>query len=343
MSTSSGVVGGLKVQQGQFVRAGEPLFWVQSFSSPQANLDTNLVLKQAILAQRAELQIQLGMTNKDEARNSDEYLSKLNTLNEVLRHLFDEQNIQIEHRTLTTAAVDSARGAFDRGFISKIEWQRRQESLLESKKDLVETRSKIVLLKSQIRNLQFERLDQQAALTDVKSKLRSAIAKLDSEDAVRRENISYTVTAPSSGILADISIRNGDAILPGQIQFTILNDHSPVIGEIYIRAHGGVHIRPGQEVRIAFDALPVAIYGRLEGKIRQVASVPTSANLLPKYLDSNEPYYRAEAIIKQPSGETSRRIRLAPGMMFTGEIVIDRAPVWKRLVQLIIRDAHEAQ
>jgi membrane fusion protein len=73
-------------------------------------------------------------------------------------------------------------------------------------------------------------------------------------------------------------------------------------------------IKPGQLVRLRYDAFPYSKFGQAEGKIASISLMPAA-----------DGSYRARVALERDYVQAfGERVALRPGMSFTGEIVIEQ-------------------
>ena len=101
---------------------------------------------------------------------------------------------------------------------------------------------------------------------------------------------------------------------------------------LYATSRGVGGARPGQEVRLPFDAFPYQRYGPGRGTVTEVSQVPTEPANLDPGLGIEEPVFRVRVRIDElaPRIPTDRRA-LRPGMTLHANLVLERRSLWQVL------------
>ena len=91
-------------------------------------------------------------------------------------------------------------------------------------------------------------------------------------------------------------------------------------------------MRPGQEVRLQFDAFPYQRYGAGSGTVTAVSRVPIEPAAIDPALEIREPVFRVRVRIDEVAPRVSdAESRLRPGMTLTANLVLERRQLWEIL------------
>jgi membrane fusion protein len=91
-------------------------------------------------------------------------------------------------------------------------------------------------------------------------------------------------------------------------------------------------VRPGQDVRLLFDAFPYQKYGSGRGTVMDVSSVPVDAGAIDPALGIEEPVFRVRvSIIEVAPRVAGAEERLRPGMTLSANLVLERRALWEVL------------
>jgi membrane fusion protein len=141
-----------------------------------------------------------------------------------------------------------------------------------------------------------------------------------------------TLTAPVAGEVGDVSAQIGQRARPDGSLVTIVPRGSRIEVWLYAPSRAVGFVRPGQEVRLLFDAFPYQKYGSGRGTVTAVSRVPTEPGALDPSLGLQEPVFRISVAINSvapriPEAEE----RLRPGMTLAANLVLERRRLWEVL------------
>lgn len=165
------------------------------------------------------------------------------------------------------------------------EGDRVRQGQLLAELDARETRAQFERAQAVLANAQtiFQRNEQLHAtkiITDAEfEQSRSAYEVAKSDGEVWRTRLAFTrITAPSPGVVTVKHVEAGSAVSPNQRVFD-LADVSLLVVRVQVSELDVVHIRPGAEVTVGFDAYPDA---RVAGRVRRVfPSADAESRLVP--------------------------------------------------------------
>ncbi len=178
---------------------------------------------------------------------------------------------------------------------------------------------------------------EQQPLTDVQreSAFEQRRTELEQRLAQARLARGARVHAPRAGRVAAVLVRPGQTLAPGEALVVLVDDDAPLEGEMFLPSRAIGFVRVGQRVRLELDAFPYQRYGRVEGRVVDIASAAVRRSAVdPEGARSDEPVYRvrveiARQHIAAPRGEQ----RLRAGMRFNGDVVIDRPRIVEWLIE----------
>jgi multidrug resistance efflux pump len=84
------------------------------------------------------------------------------------------------------------------------------------------------------------------------------------------------IVSPVAGRVVDLSVAQGSVVNAGVPIASIEETTKPLEAVIYMPASGGANVRPGMEVQVSPSNLSREEYGFIRGKVRTVASFPTT-------------------------------------------------------------------
>ncbi len=79
------------------------------------------------------------------------------------------------------------------------------------------------------------------------------------------------IRAPIAGRVSSLQATVGKPADPRQLQLSIVPDGSTLQAELFVPTRARGFVRPGQEVRILYDAFPYQRYGTHRGQVDDVS------------------------------------------------------------------------
>jgi membrane fusion protein len=147
--------------------------------------------------------------------------------------------------------------------------------------------------------------------------------------ALGRES-EIVLTAPIAGEVGDISAEIGQRARPDASLVTIVPSGSRLEIWLYAPTRAIGFVRPGQAVRLFFDAFPYQKYGAGTGRITAVARVPIEPAALDAALGIQEPVFKIRVAIDRAVPRLPEA-RLRPGMTLSANLVLERRSLWELL------------
>lgn len=318
----------IHVREGQIVEAGAPLVTLslaqgQGGVAPQLG---QLAAQDNELGRQQQLALQLGSTETVAlARQKASLAAGIASLDRQ-RSLAAGQARLAESATRRAARL-AAEGA---GTQRQVEDSRsallaRRAEMEAINERLVAQRETLRAIDAQIaqRGIEAQRSAaeigaQRAALAEQ----RAGLARLD----------QIVLTAPVGGEVSAVSAEIGQRARPDASLVTIVPAGSRLQVWLYAPSRAIGFVKPGQEVRLHFDAFPYQKYGAGRGTVTAVSRVPIEPSTLDSALGIEEPVFRIrvaidEAVPKLKSGGA----RLRPGMTLSANLVLERRSLWEVL------------
>lgn len=252
---------------------------------------------------------------------------QLDAARERLASLAKRRDLVARQAEVASSQVTSVEALLEKGFITKVEYERRLQAHLtilqnfeELQQQMQEARSDAAVLRTQLADVDVRRRSETSQLRSTKAGLR---ASLSTYEATR----GATIRAPIGGTVANVNAREGETT-PNAVPLAIIAPPGALVAEIFVPTRSAGFIRRGQEVRVLVDAFPYQRYGFVRGWIEQMdqsASLPPNQGTSDKAM---EPAYRIVVrLADQAVRAYGRSEPLRPGMTIVGNVITDRRTV----------------
>jgi len=243
-------------------------------------------------------------------------------------------DLQKEQLRLAQDVVEQSRSLADRGFLPKRELDARISAAINAEEYTFQLQAQRLSLERQsgeararLREIPVER----DALTAQASAARAQLGQRATDVAAQGR---FVVTAPVNGSLQEITVRRGQSFAPGDTVAVLSPPGSALEVELFIPARAIGFVRPGQEVRLMFDAFPYEKFGSGRGSIISISATTLAPGELGSVIvPVREPVYRTRVRLDRTSVNAyGAETPLRPGMTLTADIIVDRRTLFEWLL-----------
>lgn len=319
----------IHVRPGQRVRAGAPLITL-ALAQGVDGLNRQL---EAMARQDAELARQLDLAGGIGASELRALEQQRAGASATIASLERQRSIAIGQIRLAEAATERAVDLAAEGAGTQRQVEDSRSALLARRAELESVNERLIAQRTLLRETEAE-LARRSLETD---RGRSELAARRAALAEQRDQLARSdrlvLTAPVAGEVADIGVEIGQRADPDRSLATIVPGGSEPEVWLYAPSRAVGFARPGQSVRLQFDAFPYQKYGAGRGTIVEVARVPLDPAAVDPALGIQEPVFRIRVRLDAfaPRVPTDRR-SLRPGMTLDAGLVLERRSLWQALL-----------
>ncbi|MBX9796960.1 HlyD family efflux transporter periplasmic adaptor subunit [Sphingomonas sp.] len=326
-SAAAGDVRAIAAQPGQMVEAGTPLVTLSTAQGPKG-LSAQLAEVDNQIAQiDRQLAIATQATDVEAQALKQQRAGLVETVKSLERQrAISDSQIRLDEQGLARFVRLAKQGAgsqrqVDQARAELLTRRAENEALVER---LVDARSRIGALSIQ--------LDQRALDGD---KARSVLltqraALLSQREDIRRAD-HVVLAAPVAGMVSDVSTEIGQHIGPEKSLVTIVPRGSSIETWLYAPSNAIGFVRPGQQVRLRFDAYPYQKYGWGRGTVLAVSRAAIDPANVDAAIRPAEPAFKIRVRIDSMGLIRVRKEDLRPGMTLAADVALKRRPLWALL------------
>ncbi|MCS5452278.1 HlyD family secretion protein [Enterobacter huaxiensis] len=334
----AGYVTRLKVLEGQHVVAGEFLYHISSEHFNGQGAGTLAAMSLSLKTQYAMLTSQQTLESRDNQQQQEAVRQKITSLMPQVKSA--EQRLQLAERQvgLTTAVMERYKKLAGTHYVSDIEYQQKQidvstaqQNVEDQRQGLLQLHSTIEAAGDELNHLIVQGESRKAELDRQLQGIRQQQDELAGQE-------SFTLTAPVSGTVAAVLVRQAQSVKASEPVMTIVPDNTSLQIELYATSQNAGFIQPGQRVALRFAAFPYQKFGVQYGTIREISRTTlTPSDLLsvsPVTWKENEGHYR---VIVEPENTYiqayGKKEPLRPGMTLEGDVSLDTRHLWEWLTE----------
>jgi membrane fusion protein len=318
----------IHVRDGQYVAAGAPLVTLalaQGVNGMSTQL-SQLANQDAELARQVELADQIGSA---EGRGLAEQRQSLSA---AVVSLESQRRLAAGQILLAQAATRRAADLARQGAGTQRQVEDSRSALLARRADSESLNERLIGQREALRAVEAQLAQRALETSRSRSVLLAQRAALAQQQAELARTDSLVLTAPISGQVGDVSTEVGQHARPDRSLVTIVPRGSRLEVWLYAPSRAVGFARPGQQVRLLFDAFPYQKYGAGRGTVTAVSRVPTEPTNLDTNLGIEEPVFRLRVRIDEmaPHIPVDQRA-MRPGMTLTANLVLERRSLWEVL------------
>jgi membrane fusion protein len=323
-----GFVKEVHVKEGQEVAEGDPLLTVVTSQITANGDDVNATVLAVLTQQRDVVERQIAAEERRTASEHDRLASTIKGVEGETAQLEDQRNIQNERLQLSESFVSTGATLIAKGALPAVELKRREQAALEQRQNLASLDQQITARRTQLTDARhtLEQLPTVAAervrvLRGDLSWIEQRIAEVDGRRA-------YIIKAPTSGRVSTLQATVGQIADPKHMQLEIIPLDATLQAQLFFPTRAFGFVRPGQQVRILYDAFPYQKFGTYRASVTKV-----SQTILTGPITLKEPAYRVTVAPERPDIDAyGLKMPLQPGMLLKADVILEQRSLMRWLL-----------
>lgn len=330
-----GRVAAVFVREGAEVAAGDPLVEIRD---PRADGGTPRPRSLSALdAELARVDALRGAARERFAQEAAAVAGALERSDRRRRALEDQLAVAQRERALAQRAAERAEALAADGWLSaQLREQAQRDALAVAREyeavrlALVEAEDRAGALEARRAALGPERTVRLAELEDRRDRLVRERAEL----AAR---LDFLLRAPRAGRVVNLAVVEGDSAAPGRVLLSLLPEGDAMEAVLLVPSRAIGFVRPGQTVRLRYDAFPATRFGAQAGEVLRVPGAAVAPAELEGPVAPREPVYPVRV---RPAGSSfeayGRPQPLQAGMRLEAEIELERRSLLAWLLEPLL-------
>lgn len=231
-----------------------------------------------------------------------------------------------ERQKTTETAAARAEALYTQGYLTLANLETQRNAVSLGVQELSSSRSAMLSTARQIEELDRQLGQLPVELADARAKAGQARASLAQRQINAETQSLYGVSAPLAGRVVAAPVEHGQALPPGATIAVIAPQGADLLAELYVPSRAAGFIKPGQEVKLMYQAFPYQKFGVGRAQVASVSrTVLGPGEISIPGLEFREPVFRVRARLSRQYVEAyGERVFLQPGMLLSADIVIDR-------------------
>jgi membrane fusion protein len=328
-----GFIKELHVKEGQEVAEGDPLLTIVTSQISANGDDVNATVLAALARQRDVTERQIAA---EEGRTASEYERLASTAKGIegeIVQLEDQRSKQNERLKLSESFVATGATLSAKGALPAIELKRREQAALEQAQNLASLDQQITVRRTQLTDARHT-LEQLPTVAAERFRvLRSDLSWIEQRTAEVDGRRAYVIRAPTSGRVSTLQATVGKVADPKDMQLEIIPLDSTLQAELFFPTRASGFVRPGQQVRILYDAFPYQKFGSYRGIVAKVSHTILTGNDATGPITLKEPAYRVTVLPGRPDIDAyGRKMPLQPGMLLKADVILEQRSLMQWLL-----------
>ncbi len=334
VAPQQGTIVELAVREGQLVKKGDRLLVVNSDREAAAGGDVAGRSIGALETRRRLNEAQVAMAANRAATERSRLAAVIASAEAQAESLEGQIDLQREVVASNQQIFDQIEAVVERGYVSKVEFERRRQTLLSSQQSLAtleqnrtEALARAVQARSQIAGVGVEEAQGISQLQDSLQALSAEQARLQGEQ-------SYVIAAPIDGRVTALATGEGRPATPNRPLMVIVPDDAELTAELYAPTKAIGFVEPGKETRLLYDAFPYQRFGSFQGKVDSISRIAVDPRETEIPFPFEEPVYRVKVKLDDQDIEAfGEPTPLQAGMTLQANIVLERQSFLAWLLQ----------
>ena len=328
-----GFIKELQVKDGQEVAEGDPLLTVVTSQITADGNDVNATVLAELAQQRDVIKRQIAAEERRTASEHDRLASAIKGIEVETAQLEDQRKIQNERLKLSESFVSSGATLSASGALPAIELKRRELAALEQKQNVASLDQQITARRTQLTDARHTLEQLPIVATERIRVLRGDLSGIEQRVAEVNGRRAYVIKAPTSGRVSTLQATVGQIADPRHMQLEIIPLDATLQAELFFPTRAFGFVRPGQQVRILYDAFPYQKFGTYRGNVTNISHTILTGNETTGPIALKEPAYRVTVGLERPDIDAyGLKMPLQPDMLLRADVVLEQRSLMRWLL-----------
>ncbi|MGJ7568728.1 HlyD family secretion protein [Variovorax sp. GB1R11] len=319
-----GTIATIHVFDGHLVKKGQLLYTIRDERRMRERIGQNQIdenLRQNSATKKKTITENIQLARSALSRHESDYMARISSIESQFQ--FGKTELEIIRERLAKAKSDVAK------------YERLAKNLYVTDDAVKDRLDAVALLRTQEVSNYRQALELQRMLATAKQEKEDGVFKFKTQlnelsiqlNSVERENIEdevrseYSIVAPEDGVVSATAAYVGQ-VVGGKPIAMLMPASAEMQIHLYANSKAVGFVKPGQLVKLRYQAFPFQKYGQFEGVVKNISLVPIDAGELPiEQQATHEDKYR---LVVTPEKREflidGEKRRLIPGMMVDANV-----------------------
>ncbi len=319
-----GTITEIYVKEGQEIKKGQPLFAVETSQIAANGQDVNTTMLDTLESQRNLLTNQIAAEQERTKSEQERLTALIGGLETEISQLQAQIELQNEQIRVSDNLVSSVTGLRAKGYISELEFKQRELAALEQKQKLNSLNQQLASRHNQLTETRYSLHQLPTIMAQKIQSLRSELSTTEQRITEINGRRAYIIRAGAVGRVSTLQATVGQFADPRRLQLEIVPSDSVLQAELFVPTRAIGFVRPGQKVKMKYEAFPYQKFGTYTGQIIKVShTIVTSADASGP-IALREPVYRVTASLERTDIDAyGEKIPLQADMLLSADIILE--------------------
>lgn len=334
VAPQGGIVSSMLVEEGQSVSKGDRLLIVNSDRMAVGGGQVAGRSLGALEARRQLSEAQVVLAGSRATSERSRLSAVISSAEDRAASLRGQIGLQEQIVASNQQIFDQVQAVVERGFVSKLDFERRRQTLLGSQQSLSDLRQRLTAATAEAEQARAQLSSVGIEAAQGISQLEQGLQSLAAEEARLEGEQSYVVTAPVAGKVTALATGEGRVADPGRPLMIIVPEGAELSAELYAPTRAVGFVEPGKETRLLYDAFPYQRFGSFLGKVSSISRIAVDPRETEIPFPFEEPVYRIRVSLDEQTVDVfGKRTALQPGMTLQANVVLERQSFLAWLLQ----------
>ncbi|MGA9515887.1 MAG: HlyD family efflux transporter periplasmic adaptor subunit [Pseudolabrys sp.] len=320
-----GTIREIHVNEGQQVREGQTLLTIVTDQIAANGLDVNATMVDTLRSQKDLLTGQIAAEEQRTKSERERLTATIGGIENEISQLQAQQKIQGERIRVEEEFVASAAALRKEGYMADTDFKRRQVVFLEQKQNLNSLNQQLAARQNQLTETRYSLQQLPTVMAGKIQGLRSELATAEQRIAEISGRRAYVIRAPAAGRVSMLQATVGQFADPRRLQMEIVPNESALQAELFVPTRAIGFVRPGQEVRILYEAFPYQQFGTYSGRVLKISQTILTKSDTFTPIELKEPAYRITVALDRPDIDAyGKKIPLQADMLLRADIILEK-------------------
>ncbi|MFL6844017.1 MAG: HlyD family secretion protein [Allosphingosinicella sp.] len=329
-----GTVSKVFVADGQRVKAGTPILEISIRDFGSSDEGARRHMRELIAAQEEIAENQSLLVRQQIGNQTGQSRARLLAGRSQLAELSGQVALQAQKVEALESAFGGLAQTLDKGFISKRDYNIRLAELLTEKQSLSQLAERRNELEATVAALAIETGSSALQQHIESGALKKDLLHFSEAEAGLSKDERYVITAPVDGVVTALSAKPGAAAEERATLGYIVPADAPVEAVLLVPTRSAGFLRPGQEVRMEYEAFPYQQFGRYQGTVAAISRTISAPGEQSGPVTPKEPTFRVSARLQRQTVDAyGRPVPLPVGMLLKARIATRRQRILDWLLE----------
>jgi membrane fusion protein len=332
-----GTIKEIYVTEGQEIEKGQPLFAVETSQIAANGQDVNTTMLDTLESQRNLLTNQIAAEQERTKSEQERLTALIGGLETEISQLQAQIELQNEQIRVSDNLVSSVTGLRAKGYISELEFRQRELAALEQKQKLNSLNQQLAARHNQLTETRYSLQQLPTVMAQKIQSLRSELSTTEQRIAEINGRRAYVIRAGTVGRVSTLQATVGQFADPRRLQLEIVPSNSVLQAELFVPTRAIGFVRPGQKVRIKYEAFPYQSFGTYRGQIIKVSHTIVTSSDASGPITLKEPAYRVTAALERSDiAAYGENIPLQADMLLSADIILEHRSLMSWLLDPLL-------